>query len=99
MFTKIHRMLAARRRRLALVKIRQEFERCGYTLDGLADSQIEAALPPGTCEAPPDYLGAKTISRALRRLSVGIRRPPEGEGHGAVKASVGNQRKRVVSSL
>lgn len=99
MFTKIHQMLAARRRRLALVKIRQEFERCGYTLDGLADSQIEAALPPGMCEAPPDYLGAKTISRALRRLSVGIRRPPEAEGHGAVKASVGNQRKRAMSSL
>ena len=99
MFTKIHQMLAERRRRLALVKIRQESERCGYPLDGLADSQIEAALPPGTCEAPPDYLGAKTISRALRRLSVGIRRPPEGEGHGAAKASVGNQRKRAMSSL
>jgi hypothetical protein len=98
-FTKIHQMLAERRRRLALVKIRREFERCGYPLDGLADSQIEAALPPGTCEAPPDYLGPKTISRALRRLSVGIRRSPEGEGHGALKASVGNQRKRVVSSL
>jgi hypothetical protein len=70
MFTKFQQMLAARRRRLALVKIRQEFERCGYPLDGLGDSEIEAALPPGTCEAPPDYLGAKTISRALRRLSI-----------------------------
>ena len=99
MFTKFHQMLAARRRRLALVKIRQEFERCGYPLDGLADSQIEATLPPGTCEAPPDYLGAKTISRALKRLSVGIRQQSGGENYGAVKASVGNQRKRAMSSL
>jgi hypothetical protein len=81
-FTKFHQMIAARRRRLALVKIRQEFERCGYPLDGLADSQIEAALPPGACEAPPDHLGAKTISRALKRLSVDVRRPQEADGTG-----------------
>ena len=99
MFAKFQQMLAARRRRLALAKIRQEFEKCGYPLIGLADSQIEAALPPGSCEAPPDYLGAKTISRALRRLSVGNRRPSEGEDHGAVKASVGNRRKRALSSF
>ena len=39
-------------------------------LDGTADADIEAALPPGACENPPHYLGAKTISRALRRLSI-----------------------------
>ena len=71
MFTKFHHMLAARRRRRALLKIRGEFARCGYPLDGLADADIEASLPPGMCETPPDYLGAKTISRALRRLSTG----------------------------
>lgn len=69
MFKKFNRMLAARRRRRALVKIRQEFARSGYPLDGYADSDIEASLPPGMCETRPDYLGAKTISRALRRLS------------------------------
>lgn len=72
MFTKFHYMLAARRRRQALVKIRQEFARCGYPLDGLTDADVEASLPPGMCETPPDYLGAKTISRALRRLSTGV---------------------------
>ena len=71
LFTKFHHMLAARRRRRALVKIRQEFARCGYPLDGYADSDIEASLPSGMCETPSDYLGAKTISRALRRLSTG----------------------------
>ncbi len=75
MFTKFHRMLAARRRRRALIKIRGEFARHGYPLDGLADAEIEAALPPGTCETPPDRLGAKTISHALGRLPISSRRP------------------------
>jgi hypothetical protein len=60
--------LAARRRRRALVKIRGEFARCGYPLDRVADAEIEASLPPGTCDSPPDYLGAKTISRAVSKL-------------------------------
>ena len=74
LIVKFHQMLAARRRRRALEKIRREFARCGYPLDGVADAEIEASLPPGTCEAPPVHLGAKTISRALRRLPVGARR-------------------------
>ena len=85
MFTKVHQMLAARRRTRALLVIRQEFAQCGYALDGLADSQIEAALPPGMCETPPDYLGAKTISRALRRLSTGVKLRPGGDAEGAVE--------------
>jgi hypothetical protein len=64
-------MLAERRRRRALVKIRREFARSGHPLDGHSDSDIEASLPPGMCDTPPAYLGAKTISRALRRLSNG----------------------------
>ena len=84
MFTKFHHMLAARRRRRALEKIRQEFARYGYPLDGHADSDIEASLPPGMCETPPDYLGAKTISRALRRLSTGVT-----SEHGHARKEVG----------
>ena len=72
MFRRFTQMLAARRRRRALVKIRLEFARSGYPLDAHADSDIEASLPPGMCETPPDHLGAKTISRALRRLSAGV---------------------------
>jgi hypothetical protein len=78
-FIRFYQMLAARRRRRALIKIRREFARWGYPLDGTADADIEAALPPGTCENPPDHLGAKTISRALRRLSIGTRWQVEGE--------------------
>lgn len=84
MFIKFHRMLAARRRRRALIKIRREFARWGYPLDGMADRDIEAALPPGACENPPDHLGAKTIGRALRRLSIDTRRQRGGEATEAV---------------
>lgn len=67
-FMKIQQLLAARRRTQALAKIRREFAKCGHPLDGTPDAEIEAALPPGMCEEPPDYIGPKTISRALRRL-------------------------------
>jgi hypothetical protein len=96
-FINFHHMLAARRRRRALEKIRREFARCGYPLDGVADAELEASLPPGTCETPPVHLGAKTISRALRRLPVrGARRhryEPE-----EVKRDVGHGR-RAASTL
>ena len=92
MFTKFHHMLAARRRRRALLKIRGEFARCGYPLDGLADADIEASLPPGMCETPPDYLGAKTISRALRRLSTGVT-GEHGYTRGEVRKDVGYGRR------
>ena len=71
MFTSLRRMLAARRRRRALLTIRREFARCGYPLDGLADGEIEAVLSPGTVEDPASRLGAKIISRAVRRLPHG----------------------------
>lgn len=71
MFMKFHQMLAARRRRRALEKIRRAFASSGYPLDGTPDREIEAALPPWMCEAPPAHVSAKTISRALRRLPTG----------------------------
>jgi hypothetical protein len=73
-FIRFSQMLAARRRRRALEKIRRAFASGGYPLDGTPDREIEAALPPGMCEAPPVHVGAKTISRALRRLSIADRR-------------------------
>ena len=73
MLRKFNHLLATRRRRRALVQIRREFARSGYPLDGHADSDIEASLPPWVCETPPARLGAKTISHALRRLSAAVR--------------------------
>ena len=69
-------MLAERRRRRSLLIIRREFAKCGYPLDGLADAEIEASLPPWTVEDPSYRLGAKTISRAVRRLPLGSERRP-----------------------
>ncbi len=90
MYRRLCQMLAARRRRRALVKIRGEFARCGYPLQGVSDAEIEAALPAGTCDAPPDYLGAKMVSRAVRRLRAsGGPRPalkPSGTGGDVVDA-------------
>jgi hypothetical protein len=58
----------ARRRRRALLTIRREFAECGYPLDGVADDEIEAALPTGAVDDPSSHLGAKTINWAIRRL-------------------------------
>jgi hypothetical protein len=77
-------MLAARRRRRALVKIRRVFASCGYPLNRRTDAEIEAALSPVMRETAPDHIGAKTISRALRRLSIGTEQRPVG----AIKESV-----------
>jgi hypothetical protein len=74
MFKRFRLMLAARRRRRAILTIRREFARSGYPLDALADAEIEASLPPETVADPASRLGAKMISRAVRRLPLGSRR-------------------------
>ena len=68
MLKRFRRMLAERRRRRSLLIIRREFAKCGYPLDGLVDAEIEASLPPAAVEDPAYRLGAKMISRAVRRL-------------------------------
>lgn len=84
-------MLAARRRGRALIKIRRQFARHGYPLDGVGDAEIEASLPPGTCETPTEYLGAKTISRALRQMPIRGRR--RGQASEEVRRDVGHRRR------
>ena len=81
MLKRFRLMLAARRRRRSMLTIRQEFARCGYPLDGVADAEIEASLPPETVEDPASRLGAKTISRALRRLPTGDVRRQRARGN------------------
>jgi hypothetical protein len=63
-----YQILKARRRRRALVNIRQEFENAGYPLDEFGDSQIEAALTSWTDDIAAVTLNAKAIYRVLRRL-------------------------------
>lgn len=89
---KLQQMLAARRRRRALLKIRREFARSGYPLDETPDVEIEAALPAGMCDSPPDYIGAKTISRALLRLPAPAARRSRGRMDEVVKAPGGHSR-------
>ena len=71
-FKRLRRVMAARRRRRALLTIRREFARCGYPLDRLDDAEIEASLPPETFDDPASRLGAKAISRALLRMPPGV---------------------------
>ena len=72
MFRILRRVMAARRRRRALLTIRREFARSGYPLDRLDDAEIEASLPPETFDDPASRLGAKAISRALLRMPHGV---------------------------
>ena len=71
MIERIYRIGAAQKKRRILRKIRREFERSGYPLDGVPDSQIKAALTRGGFELNEISLSAKTIYLALRRLSSG----------------------------
>ena len=68
MIKKFYKILKARRRRRALVNIRQEFEKAGYPLDQFGDSQIEAALTLWTDDIAAVTLNANAMHRALRWL-------------------------------
>jgi hypothetical protein len=70
MIKRFRQIGAAQRKRRTLDKVRREFESCGYRLDGVPDSQIEAALMLGESELNAASLSAKTIYLALRRLSL-----------------------------
>lgn len=65
---KLYRSWAAYRRRRAFSKVRREFAKVGYPLDGLSDSQVEAALTNGKGRITDVVLSAKIIHHALRRL-------------------------------
>jgi hypothetical protein len=65
---KLCHVWAAYRRRRAFAKVRREFAKVGYPLDGLSDSQVEAALTNGEGGITDVVLSAKIIHHALRRL-------------------------------
>ena len=67
---KLYQILASRRRRRALRKIRRGFARAGYPLDKFRDSQIEAALRHWNNDVSQVTVNAKTIYRTLKRLKV-----------------------------
>ena len=63
---------SARRRRRLLHNARRQFETCGYALDDLSDSQLEAAITccKGRIEKATPLTG-KAIYWTLRRISPG----------------------------
>lgn len=68
MVTKFNQIVEARRRQRALVNIRREFRKAGYSLDHFGDSQIEAALTHWNDDISAVTVSAKIIYRALKRL-------------------------------
>jgi len=66
--TKLNQIVEARRRQRAIVNIRREFLKAGYSLDHFGDSQIEAALRPWNDDLSAVTVSAKIIYRALKRL-------------------------------
>ena len=66
--TKFYKILEAWKKRRALVSIRQDFARAGFTLDDFPDSQIEMALTRWNDDITAVTLSAKTIYRALKQL-------------------------------
>jgi hypothetical protein len=66
---KFYKIFETRKRRRALVKIRREFARAGFTLDHFPDSQIELALTRWNDDITAVTLSAKTIYRALKQLA------------------------------
>ena len=68
MVEKFYEILKSRKRRRALVSIRQEFARAGFSVDHFPDSQIEGALTRWNDDIMAVILSAKTIYRALKQL-------------------------------
>jgi hypothetical protein len=63
-------MPPAKRKRRVLDNVRRQFSDCGYSVDDLTDSQLEAAITGGIGgveKIPP--LTSRTIYWTLRRLS------------------------------
>lgn len=69
MIAKFYNILETRKRRRALVNIRREFARAGFSLDHFPDSQIEGVLTRWNDDITAVTLSAKTIYRALRQLA------------------------------
>jgi hypothetical protein len=95
---KLCRSWAAYRRRRAFAKVRREFAKVGYPLDGLSDSQVEAALTNGEGGITNVVLSAKIMHHAFRRL-INLRHQPRVIMAGGVSRMRSSlpRRKRVLS--
>lgn len=69
MVAKFYKILETWKRRRALLNIRREFAKAGFTLDHFPDSQIEGALTRWNDDITAVTLSAKTIYRALKQLA------------------------------
>jgi hypothetical protein len=79
---KFYKIIESWKKRRALLNIRREFARAGFTLDHFPDSQIEGALTRWNNDITAVTLSAKTIYSALRQLAhVGYRqrKTPSGD--------------------
>ena len=92
---KLYRSWAAYRRRRAFSKVRREFAKVSYPLDGLSDSQVEAALTNGEGGITDVVLSAKIIHHALRRL-ISMRHRPMAMGRPARMRGPVPSRKRAL---
>ena len=70
MLKKFYKKLQARRRARALLNIRQEFAKAGYSLERFRDSEIEAAITHWNEDEDiaAFTISAKIIYRTLKRL-------------------------------
>lgn len=64
-----YKILESWKKRRALLNVRREFAKAGFTLDHFPDSQIEVALTRWNDDITAVTLSAKTIYRALKHLA------------------------------
>ena len=69
MIDRVTKAMGSRQRRRSLTSLRKEFANCGYHLDHVDDSRIEAELKRGGHSVASPSLNAKSIFLIARRLS------------------------------
>lgn len=69
MVRKFYKIIESWKKRRALLSIRREFAKAGFTLDHFPDSRLEEALTRWNDDITKVTLSAKTIYRALEQLA------------------------------
>lgn len=69
MVRKFYKIIESWKRRRALMSIRREFAKAGFSLDHFPDSELEVALTRWNDDITKVTLSAKIIYRALQQLA------------------------------